>query len=60
MVITLEDKELFQEIEKHLLEDIKPSVYLNNLLSKGDFDKMPFKRNRKFQIQDLKPCLLTK
>lgn len=47
--MTLEDKELFLEIEKHLLEDKKPSVYLNNLLSKGAFDKMPFKL-----IKDLK------
>ena len=34
-------KEKFLEIEKHLLNDEKPSIYLNEQVEKGDFDEYP-------------------
>lgn len=35
-------KELFYDIEKHLLEDEKPSLYMNYLLEAGKLDDYPF------------------
>ncbi|MGG7176242.1 HD domain-containing protein [Clostridium paraputrificum] len=35
-------KELFLEVEDHLLKDEKPSVYLNEAKNKGLFDAVPF------------------
>jgi len=43
------DKETFFKIEKHLLNDDKPSIYLNELLKDGELDKYPFS-----MIKDLK------
>ena len=34
-------KEKFLEIEKHLLNDEKPSIYLNEQVGNGDFDEYP-------------------
>ncbi|MCR3757422.1 HD domain-containing protein [Clostridium felsineum] len=34
-------KELFKEIEKHLLNDSKPSEYLNKKLNSGELDEYP-------------------
>ena len=34
-------KEIFFEIENHLLNDGKPSIYLSNKVKEGDFDKYP-------------------
>ena len=36
------NKEVFLDIEKHLLNDDRPSIYLNELLKQGEFDKYPF------------------
>ena len=36
------DKEIFLDIEKHLLNDDKPSIYLDELLKEGALDKYPF------------------
>lgn len=35
-------KKLFNEIEKHLLEDEKPSLYLNKIKNQGLLDVVPF------------------
>ena len=35
-------KELFNEINNHLLNDEKPSIYLNKLKDEGQFNKEPF------------------
>lgn len=37
----MEEKNIFLEIEKHLLNDEKPSLFLNEELHKGSFDKYP-------------------
>ncbi|AAK81486.1 putative nucleotidyltransferase with HDIG domain [Clostridium acetobutylicum] len=37
-----ESKELFKDIEKHLLNDVRPSEYLNEQLNKGNLNKYPF------------------
>ncbi|NFT07948.1 HDIG domain-containing protein [Clostridium botulinum] len=37
----MEEKKIFLEIEKHLLNDEKPSLFLNEELHKGSFDKYP-------------------
>ncbi len=36
-------QEKFNEIEKHLLEDEKPSIYLNELKTSGELSVEPFK-----------------
>lgn len=38
----MDKKALFNDIEKHLLDDERPSVYLNNLLTKGELNEYPF------------------
>jgi putative nucleotidyltransferase with HDIG domain len=38
-----EEDPLFKEITKHLLEDEKPSIYLNNLLQDKRFMQYPYK-----------------
>ena len=43
------DKEIFLDIEKHLINDDKPSIYLEQALEKHMFDKYPFS-----MIKDLK------
>ncbi|WP_252234785.1 HDIG domain-containing metalloprotein [Clostridium sp. ZS1] len=45
----MEEKKIFLEIEKHLLNDEKPSLFLNEALHKGSFDKYPLS-----MIKDLK------
>ncbi|WP_252243289.1 MULTISPECIES: HDIG domain-containing metalloprotein [unclassified Clostridium] len=45
----MEEKRIFLEIEKHLLNDEKPSLFLNEALHKGSFDKYPLS-----MIKDLK------
>lgn len=37
----MDDKEIFLSIEKHLLNDDKPSIYLNELLKEDALDKYP-------------------
>ncbi|NFG24023.1 HDIG domain-containing protein [Clostridium botulinum] len=37
----MEEKKIFLEIENHLLNDEKPSLFLNEALHKGYFDKYP-------------------
>lgn len=37
------EKQLFKEITKHLLEDEKPSIYLEHLLQEPWFNEYPFK-----------------
>ena len=34
--------EIFNEIEKHLMEDLEPSEYLNSLIDQGTFGEYPF------------------
>lgn len=38
----MNDKEIFLDIEQHLLNDDKPSIYLEKQLKNGIFDKYPF------------------
>ncbi|ACD23838.1 MULTISPECIES: HDIG domain-containing metalloprotein [unclassified Clostridium] len=45
----MEEKKIFLEIEKHLLNDEKPSLFLNEALHKGSFDEYPLS-----MIKDLK------
>ncbi|MDR5587534.1 MULTISPECIES: HDIG domain-containing metalloprotein [Clostridium] len=45
----MEEKKIFLEIENHLLNDEKPSLFLNEALHKGSFDKYPLS-----MIKDLK------
>ncbi|WP_252238917.1 HDIG domain-containing metalloprotein [Clostridium sp. VAP51] len=45
----MEEKNIFLEIEKHLLNDEKPSLFLNEALHKGSFDEYPLS-----MIKDLK------
>ncbi|WP_315079698.1 HDIG domain-containing metalloprotein [uncultured Clostridium sp.] len=45
----MEEKKIFLEIEKHLLNDEKPALFLNEALHKGSFDKYPLS-----MIKDLK------
>ncbi len=37
----MEEKKIFLEIEKHLLNDEKPCLFLNEALHKGSFDEYP-------------------
>lgn len=39
----MNNKEIFNDIEKHLLEDEKPSIWIQKMKLKGLFDKNPFK-----------------
>lgn len=38
----MDNLRLFDEIDKHLMEDEKPSIYINSLVKKGDLDGYPF------------------
>lgn len=38
----MSNTQLFHDIERHIMEDEKPSVYLNELLNKGMLDEYPF------------------
>jgi len=49
------DKETFFKIEKHLLNDDKPSIYLNELLKDGELDKYPFSMIKDLQDVDQNP-----
>lgn len=40
----MNNKEIFLEIEKHLLNDEKPSIFLNELRKKGYLDNEPFNK----------------
>lgn len=53
--VTMTDKEIFYDIEKHLLNDSKPSVYLSECLKKGAFDKYPFSMIKDLQTVDQNP-----
>lgn len=46
---TMTDKEIFDNIEKHLLEDDKPSDYLNKALDEHLFDEYPFSMVKELQ-----------
>lgn len=41
--------ELFKKIEKHLLEDEKPSIYLNKIKEDGDMELAPFSILKKLE-----------
>lgn len=49
------DKETFFKIEKHLLNDDKPSIYLYELLKAGELDKYPFSMIKDLQSVDQNP-----
>ncbi len=49
------DKEFFLKIEKHLLNDDKPSIYLDGLLKDGELDKYPFSMIKDLQSVDQNP-----
>ncbi|HEX9027040.1 MAG TPA: HDIG domain-containing protein [Clostridium sp.] len=49
------NKEIFLDIEKHLLNDDRPSVYLNELLKQGEFDKYPFSMIKDLEDVDQNP-----
>ena len=49
------NKDLYYEIEKHLLNDDKPSVYLNKLLKEGVLDKYPFSMIKDLQDVEQNP-----
>ena len=51
----MSDKEIFLDIEKHLLNDDKPSVYLNELLKEGALDKYPFSMIKDLQDVEQNP-----
>ena len=38
----MDKMELFKEIERHLLMDEKPSLFLNKIKNEGKLDKEPF------------------
>lgn len=40
----MDNKEIFTEIEKHLLHDEKPSIFINSLREKGYLDNEPFNK----------------
>ena len=49
------DKETFFKIEKHLLNDDKPSIYLDELLKYGELDKYPLSMIKDLQGVDQNP-----
>jgi len=49
------DKETFSKIEKHLLNDDKPSIYLDELLKYGELDKYPLSMIKDLQGVDQNP-----
>lgn len=51
----MSDKEIFLDIEKHLLNDDKPSIYLNELLKEGKLDKYPFSMIKDLQDVEQNP-----
>ena len=51
----MNDKEIFLDIEKHLLNDDKPSIYLIELLKEGTLDKYPFSMIKDLQSVDQNP-----
>ena len=51
----MNDKETFLDIEKHLLNDDKPSVYLDRLLKEGDLENYPFSMIKDLQDVEQNP-----
>lgn len=51
----MNEKEIFYDIEKHLLNDSKPSIYLEECLKNGLFDKYPFSMIKDLQTVDQNP-----
>lgn len=51
----MNDNEIFLDIEKHLLNDEKPSIYLKKLLKEGSLDKYPFSMIKDLQSVDQNP-----
>lgn len=51
----MNDKEIFFDIEKHLLNDDKPSNYLEKALKDNMFDKYPFSMIKDLQAVDQNP-----
>jgi len=49
------DKDIFLDIEKHLLNDHKPSIYLLELLKEGALDKYPFSMIKDLQGVEQNP-----
>ena len=49
------DKEIFLDIEKHLLNDDKPSIYLLKLLKEGALDNYPFSMIKDLQSVEQNP-----
>jgi len=51
----MKDKELFLDIEQHLLNDDKPSVYLRESLKAHNIDKYPFSMIKELEEVDQNP-----
>lgn len=51
----MKDKELFLEIEQHLLNDSKPSIYLEETLNSKKLDNYPFLMIKELQEVDQNP-----
>lgn len=51
----MRDKELFLEIEQHLLNDTKPSVYLEETLNSKKLDNYPFSMIKELREVDQNP-----
>ena len=51
----MRDKELFLEIEQHLLNDNKPSIYLEEILKHKRLDKYPFLMIKELEQVDQNP-----
>lgn len=51
----MKGKDIFDDVEKHLLNDSKPSVYLRECLNKGMFDDYPFSMIKDLQTVDQNP-----
>lgn len=51
----MDNKELFNKVDKILLESVKPSEEIMSLIKRGDFDKEPFKSIKKLDNIDQNP-----
>lgn len=48
----MRDKELFLEIEQHLINDSKPSIFLEETLNSKKLDNYPFSMIKELQEVD--------
>lgn len=51
----MDKMELFKEIERHLLMDEKPSLFLNKIKNEGKLDKEPFSRLKNLENMQQSP-----